>query len=104
MDISGFQVFAAAAMVTLVVALVALYQFHLASSADRRMRRMLMSVGLDPALAGRATVDVVVSEARRRCRHCSVESVCERWLDGVDSGSNSFCPNARLFEALKQAR
>lgn len=103
MDFSGFQLFAAAAMAILVIALVVVYRSYLVASSERRMRRMLISVGLDPALANRQTADDLMAEVRRRCRQCNAESVCERWLDGVESGGNGFCPNAAIFDALKGA-
>jgi len=104
MDSSGFQIFAATGMVALVVALTVVYRSYLVSGAERRMRRMLLSLGLDPALATQGNADDIMNEVRRRCRHCSSESVCERWLDGVESGGNSFCPNAPVFDAFKEAR
>ncbi len=73
------------------------------------MTSMLESVGLDPAIALSDQPDTVLDDAivaamkdvRRRCQTCTTEDVCERWLAGEEDGDNDFCPNARVFDALK---
>jgi len=71
-------------------------------SSERRLLSMLESVGLDPELASSADMATIMSEVRQRCRHCQSEAVCERWLQGDESGDNQFCPNARVFEVLRK--
>ena len=61
---------------------------------------MLESVGLDPEIASSGEMPTIMKEVRARCRTCSSESVCERWLAGETGGENDFCPNARVFEVL----
>ena len=63
---------------------------------------MLESAGLDPALARSGEIPAIMNEVRQRCRSCSSEDVCERWLDGKETGSNAFCPNSKVFEILKR--
>jgi hypothetical protein len=40
-----------------------------------------------------------MKEVRQRCRTCSTEDVCERWLAGEEAGENIFCPNAQWAKA-----
>jgi hypothetical protein len=63
---------------------------------------MLESVGLDPAIATSGDLPTIMSEVRKRCEHCQSEDLCERWLQGEETGGNEFCPNARVFEILKK--
>jgi len=73
------------------------------------MMSMLERVGLDPAIALAGEPDSVLEcviaasmkQIRQRCRACMTEDVCERWLAGDEHGDNDFCPNAKVFDALK---
>jgi hypothetical protein len=74
------------------------------SASARRMRGMMARVGLAP---GTAALDdprnmAIGKEARRRCRRCPREDLCERWLAGEVAGNNSFCPNSRVFRFLSR--
>jgi hypothetical protein len=70
---------------------------------------MLERVGLDPAIASGAepgsvldcVIDVTMKETRQRCRACSTVDECEQWLAGNRGGENDFCPNAKVFNALR---
>ncbi len=89
-------------MVGIAVALLYAYRRFLAVNSERRMREMIRSVGLDPELAAGGNTEVIIKEVRQRCRSCSTEDVCERWLTGDEKGGNEFCPNSLVFETLKK--
>ena len=101
MNMSLIQVIAALAMAGITVALVLSYRRYLANNSERRMRNMLESIGLDPEIAVSDEFPTIMKEVRQRCRHCATEDVCERWLKGNGEGDNSFCPNAKVFEVIK---
>ena len=104
MNISLIQILAAMIMVGVSIALVFAYRKYLAANSERRMRAMLQSVGLDPKIASIGSFETIMTEVRRRCRACTSEDVCERWLDGEVQGDNDFCPNAKVFAELKKYR
>lgn len=88
-------------MVAVSVALLVWILRSMATSSERRMTRMLRRAGLDPEIATHGDTEGVIHEIRSRCRKCSSEALCERWLAGAEAGDNSFCPNARVFEMLR---
>jgi len=100
MTISLLQIIAAIIMVGVAVALVVMYRKYLAANSDRRLRAMLESVGLDPALAASGEIPTIMKEVRRRCETCGSEDVCERWLTSSKDSDNVFCPNSKVFEVL----
>jgi len=102
MTVSLVQIIAAIAMIGVAVALVILYRKYLAANSERRMRTMLESVGLDPAIAASGEIPTIMKEVRQRCQSCGSEDVCERWLAENKEGDNAFCPNSKVFEILKQ--
>ena len=102
MNTSLLQTFAGLAMLVVAFALVVAYRKYLAAGSERRMKSMLESVGLDPALAASGDTDAVVNEIRRRCETCSAEDVCEHWLAGDKADDNRFCPNAEVLEQLRK--
>lgn len=102
MNVSAMQIIAAAAMVGVAAILIFAYRKFLAVNSERRLRAMLESVGLDPAITSNGDTEAVMSAVRRRCRSCASEALCERWLAGDEQGDNAFCPNARLFAMLKK--
>lgn len=91
-------------MLAVAIALVFGFRHYLTASSERRMRKMLESVGVDPKLASSRDADLIMAEVRGRCRQCQSEDVCERWLRGEESGGNDFCPNHRIFELLTHVR
>jgi hypothetical protein len=95
-----YEVVLAAGLLLAAALLVAWYLRYKAARSESRMMSMLQRIGLDPELAAQADTETVISEIRRRCRKCQAEDVCERWLEGKLEGSNSFCPNRRVFEEL----
>jgi hypothetical protein len=102
MNLSLTQIVAAIVMTGIAVVLFYAYRRYLAANSERRMREMLHSVGLDPEIAAGGNTQVIMKEVRQRCRSCSTEDVCERWLAGDEKGENDFCPNSRVFETLKK--
>ncbi len=100
MTLSLTQIFAAIAMLVAAFVLVLVYRAFLTGNSERRMRSMLESAGLDPALASSGEIPTIMKDVRQRCRSCSSEDVCERWLEGKEEGRNTFCPNAKVFEIL----
>ena len=100
MSTSFTQILLAMVMVGVAIALVFACRRYLAANSERRMQAMLLSVGLDPNIISNRDIDSVTSAVRLRCRTCSSEDVCERWLKGEIQGDNDFCPNAKVFEAL----
>ncbi len=97
-----FEINVAIILVTVSVALLVWFQRNLVATSARRMMGMMTRAGLDPAIAieGDRRTKAVMKEAGRRCRNCMREGLCDRWLAGKVEGSNSFCPNARVFRAL----
>ncbi len=94
------QIIAAVAMIVVAIVLVVAYRAYLAANSERRMRSMLVSVGLDPELADSAEIPTIMKEVRDRCRQCTSEDLCEHWLEGEVPGDNAFCPNHRVFRIL----
>lgn len=99
---SVLQIVAAIALLALAAVLVLSYRAYLARNSERRMRTMLESVGLDPEIAASGEMPTIMKEVRQRCRACSSEAVCERWLAGDHDTENDFCPNAKVFEVLSK--
>lgn len=97
-----FEINAAIILVAVSVTMFVWLQRNLVATSARRMMGMMTRAGLDPAIATEADprTEAVLKEARRRCRNCMREGLCDRWLAGNVEGSNSFCPNARVFRAL----
>ncbi len=102
MELSVMQAFIGIAMAGIAALIVYGFRSYLASSSERRMRSMLESVGLDPAIAYSNEIPTIMREVRQRCRTCRSEGVCERWLEGKETGGNDFCPNAKVFEILQK--
>jgi hypothetical protein len=102
MNVSLMQIFAALAMVGTAIVLLIAYRSYLANNSERRMRTMLESVGLDPAIAASGEIPAIMKEVRQRCRSCASEDACEHWLAGDKKDGNDFCPNAKVFEILNK--
>ena len=98
-----FEINIAIILVIAAAVLVALFLKYKARSSEKRMMLMLQCAGLDPEIANQADTETIIKEVRRRCRKCQSEDLCERWLAGVEDGSNIFCPNAEVFRELKRA-
>ena len=88
-------------MVVIAAALVGLFLWFKSHTSERRMLQMLERRGLDPGIAKEWNYADTMEPARRRCRNCQSEDVCERWLKGELTGDNDFCPNAQVFEGLR---
>jgi hypothetical protein len=102
MNMTMTQAVAAVSMAGIAVILFYVYRRYLAVNSERRMRAMIESVGLDPAIANGGDIQTVMKEVRQRCNSCTTEDVCERWLTGEEEGGNEFCPNSKVFETLKK--
>ena len=102
MNVTMIQGIAAISMAGIAVILFYAYRRYLATNSERRMRAMIESVGLDPAIADGGDVESVMKEVRQRCSSCTTEDVCERWLTGEEEGGNEFCPNSKVFDTLKK--
>lgn len=96
------QLFGVIAMLAVTVALVFAYRNYLAVNSERRMLSMIESIGLDPAIASSSDLETIMSEIRKRCRSCTSEDVCERWLTCNEKSDNDFCPNSEAFAVLKK--
>jgi len=102
MNMSLFQIIAALFMLSAAIALVVTFRRYKAAASERRMSNMLECVGLDPAIASSGDNAAIMKEIRQRCRTCATEGICERWLAGDVDGENFFCPNAKVFDALRK--
>ena len=102
MNMSLFQTLAAVIMVGIAVALVYGIRQYMVAQSERRMRTMLIKIGLDPTIASSGDSQKIMSEVRQRCRTCATEDVCERWLTGEEGGGNEFCPNRAVFESMRK--
>lgn len=94
------EVGVAAVLLTIVAVLFAWFARSFGATSDKRMARMLVRAGVDPVVIMRGDERAIIEDVRRRCRRCQAEDRCERWLDGKLSGSNDFCPNAKIFREL----
>ena len=79
--------------------LVAVLQWSKSIAIKTRMKRMMVSCGIDEKTAENLDrhLEMDMDAVRSRCRNCPVTDECERWLDGESIASNSFCPNAWHF-------
>jgi hypothetical protein len=102
MNLSLIQIFSVTAMVVVTFVLIFAYRSYLAANSERRMLSMIESIGLDPAIASSSDLDTIMSEVRKRCRSCTSEDVCERWLTCSEKDDNDFCPNSKAFEVLQK--
>lgn len=102
MSTSFLQSFAAISMVGVALILFLAIRGYMAGASERRMRRMLQRVGIDPIIVASGDTTQIIKEIRQRCRTCSTEAVCERWLAGKRQGDNDFCPNANVFATLRK--
>ncbi len=105
MDPTQFELTLAIIMIVSAVALGLWFRKDAATASLRRMTQMMTRVGLDPGIAtdGGPRTQAVIKAARRRCRNCRAEDLCERWLAGKTGGENFFCPNAHTFRILTGA-
>lgn len=96
------QLIAAIVMIAVALGIVFAMWRYMAARSEQRMMAMMECVGLDPAIASSGDTRTIIKEIRQRCRHCGAEGYCERWLAGKESGDNEFCPNAKVWESLKE--
>lgn len=99
-----FEIGLAAIMLAVGGALLVWYWKYHAAGSKRRMTRMLTRAGVAPEVISGGDVEAIKKDVRRRCRTCSSEDLCERWLAGEVEGENDFCPNAEVFRSLARSR
>lgn len=106
MEPTQFELTLAIIMVAWAVALGLWFRKDITAASLRRMMQMMTRVGLDPEIVtgGGPRTHAVMKAARRRCRNCRAEDLCERWLAGKTGGGNYFCPNAHTFRILTGAQ
>ena len=99
------QISVAIIMLGVAVATIVWLQSSQAAASARRMMGMMTRVGLNRGTVtlGDARTMAIIKEARRRCRRCPREGLCDRWLAGEVEGGNTFCPNAQTFDILTEA-
>ena len=99
------QISVAIILVGVAAAIIVWFESSQAAASGRRMMGMMTRVGLDPGTAtpGDLRTMAIRKEARRRCRRCPREGLCDRWLAGKVEGGNTFCPNAQTFRVLTGA-
>ena len=102
MNMSMFQILTGVVMAGVAIALVYAIRQYMAAQSERRMRTMLIKIGLDPTIVTGGDNHAIIREVRQRCRTCSSEDVCERWLAGEEGGENDFCPNREVFESMEK--
>lgn len=91
-------------MLAIAGALLVWFWRYRTATSRRRMTQMLTRVGVPPELVRRGDVEAIIKDVRSRCRRCSSEDLCERWLAGKVDGGNEFCPNAEVFRSLSKGR
>ncbi len=96
------QISAALIMVGVAVGSIVWLRSNMAAVSARRMMRMMKRIGLDirTAMPDDPQAMTIGKEMRQRCRRCSREDLCERWLAGQVEGGSAFCPNAETFRIL----
>ncbi len=98
MILTLYQIYFALFMVAVAIGLFVWFRTSQKAASARRMKSMMIRAGLDPKIAT-LQFGAIMKEAQRRCLKCRTEGFCERWLRGITTGENTFCPNARLFDA-----
>jgi hypothetical protein len=95
-----FQIILAIFMVAVSGSLVVWFWRYRAADSQRRMTQMLTRAGVPPEVLRRGDIQAIIKDVRSRCRACSSEGLCERWLAGEVGGENDFCPNAEIFRSM----
>jgi hypothetical protein len=95
-----FEISVAAVMVAVSVGLLLWFWRDLGEASERRTMDMLAGAGVHSVPPAN---EYIMQDARKRCRRCPSEGLCERWLAGSVDGDNSFCPNAQIFRKLANA-
>jgi hypothetical protein len=87
----------------LVVAIGVSFSFirrHKSLASESRMKRMMMSCGIDERTARYADhiLKLDMKDVRYHCRRCRDTGLCDRWLAGEAVAGNGFCPNLLKFK------
>jgi len=69
-------------------------------TAESRMKRMMVSCGIDEQTVRYADhlLKIDMKDIRLRCRRCRDTGLCDRWLAGEAVAGNGFCPNLLRFK------
>ena len=102
MNPSSYEVAVAITLAIAAIALVAWFLYYKASGTERRMKGMMLRVGIDPEIVPEVDKKRVFKGIRRRCGKCQTEDICERWLANKIQGDNEFCPNAKIFDIISE--
>lgn len=80
--------------------ILAILDWYKSVASNNRMKRMMVSCGIDVQTAEKADLllQIDMDAVRTRCRHCPVTYLCDSWLDGLAVAGNGFCPNAWIFQ------
>ena len=81
--------------------------FERVATQAARMHDMLRHAGVEAVDLIRREHGESWYEARTLCLECSNDRSCGTWLAAHDAGIAAvpeFCPNARLFEEVRQSR
>ena len=93
-------------LVVIGIVIIAILRWHGSDTPESRLKRMMLSCGIDEvtALYADNLLNLDMNAVRSRCRHCLDTDLCDRWLDGEAVAGNSFCPNVRHFTAAAHSK
>jgi hypothetical protein len=96
----------AVCLVVIGIVIIAILRWHGSDTPESRLKRMMLSCGIDEmtALYADNLLKLDMNAVRSRCRHCLDTDLCDRWLDGEAVAGNSFCPNVWHFTAAARSR
>jgi hypothetical protein len=91
----------AVCLVVIGIVIIAILRWHASDTSEDRLKRMMLSCGIDEvtALYADNLLKLDMNAVRSRCRNCVATDLCDRWLNGEAVAGNSFCPNVWYFTA-----
>ncbi|HLF22373.1 MAG TPA: DUF6455 family protein [Burkholderiales bacterium] len=68
------------------------------------MGRMMNRLDVDLGSVAREVLGTRLRSVANHCRGCRQTDLCQRWLDGQETGCSyrDFCPNAQVFEIFRR--
>jgi len=96
----------AVCLVVIGIVIIAILRWHVSDTSEGRLKRMMLSCGIDEvtALYADNLLKLDMDAVRSRCQHCLATDLCDRWLDGEAVAGNSFCENVCYFTAAARSR
>ncbi len=93
-------------LVVIGIVIIAILRWHVSDNSESRLKRMMLSCGIDEVTAQYADnlLKLDMDAVRSRCRQCVATDLCDRWLDGEAVAGNSFCKNAWYLTAAARSR